>query len=42
MVQAFNDCKEITDIKNIFLSIDRDFSGTIQEEEIMVLFEAVG
>ena len=42
MVQAFNDTQEIIDIKNIFLSIDRDFSGTIQEEEIVALFEAVG
>lgn len=42
MVKAFNDAKEVSEIKAIFQMIDKDFSGIIEKEEIIELGNRVG
>lgn len=42
MVQAFNDAEEIALIKDLFLSLDDDFSGTLEKGEILKLFKMGG
>jgi len=42
MVHIFKDADEINAIRDIFMSIDDDFSGTIQKPEILLLCKLVG
>lgn len=39
IVQAFHGAEEIEILKKIFMAFDSDFSGTIQKDEIALLFE---